>query len=78
MVAVKAWKNEQRHLYHSYMGDFKQELYKHFTPNNTENEARVHPNWLKQTGSVCDYINDYIILILETIDMSDKYSLFYF
>ena len=58
--------------------DFKQELQKYFTPNNTEKEVRVHPHRLKQMGSVYDYINDFIIRILETIDMSDKYSLFYF
>lgn len=58
--------------------DFKQELQKYFTPNNTEKEVRVHPHRLKQMCSVYDYINDFIIRILETIDMSDKYSLFYF
>lgn len=60
------------------MGRFQQELHKHFTPNNTEKEARVHPHQLKQMGSVCDYINDFTILILEITDMSNKYSLFYF
>lgn len=71
-------KGRQKHLHHSYIGRFQQELHKHFTPNNTEKEARVHPHQLKQMGSVCDYINDFTILILEITDMSNKYSLFYF
>lgn len=37
---------------------------------------RLH--WLKQKGSVRDYINDFTTLMLEITDMSDKDSLFYF
>lgn len=52
--------------------NFQHEHQKHFDPSNTVRQ-------LKQTGSICNYINDFIItLMLEITDKSDKDSLFYF
>ena len=58
--------------------EFQRELRKHFAPSNAEKEARARLRRLKQTGSVCDYINDVTTLMVEISDMSDKDSLFYF
>lgn len=49
-----------------------------FALSNTEKEASMCLHWLKQKGSIRDYINDFTTLILEITDMSDKDSLFYF
>ena len=58
--------------------DFKQELRKQFTPSNAEKEARARLRRFKQSGSIWDYINEFITLMLEISYMSDNDSLFYF
>ena len=58
--------------------NFMQELWKQFAPSNVEKKPRAHLRRLKQTGSVCDYINKFTTLILEINDMSNKDSLYYF
>ena len=58
--------------------EFRREFRKHFAPSNVEKEARARLRQLKKMGSVHDYINGFITLMLEISDMFNKDSLFYF
>ena len=58
--------------------DFKQELWKQFTPSNAGKEARACLRRLKQSDSIRDYINEFTTLMLKISNMSDKNSLLYF
>ena len=58
--------------------EFRREFRKHFAPSNVEKEAQARLRRLKKMGSVHDYIYDYITLMLEISDMSNKDSFFYF
>ena len=58
--------------------NFQHELQKYFAPSNTKKEVRARLCQFKQMRSVCDYINQFTILMLKNINMSEKDSLFYF
>lgn len=47
-------------------------------PHNAETEARGKLRWLKQSGRILNYVDEFMTLILEVESLLDKDALFYF
>ena len=58
--------------------DFKKEFKSQFFLINVEEEERGKLRRLKQTGTLRDYVKEFITLLLEVPDISDKDALFLF
>ncbi|KAM2621540.1 hypothetical protein TB2_026279 [Malus domestica] len=58
--------------------EFKKDLMLHFYPQNAKYEAKEKLRWLKQTGSVKDYVNAFVSLLFEVPNMSEEDKLMYF
>ena len=56
----------------------KPELKVHFYPENVDYLARRKLRDLRQTGSMQDYMKQFIIIMLDIRDMTEKDKLFYF
>ncbi|CAL9020144.1 unnamed protein product, partial [Prunus brigantina] len=50
----------------------------HFYPENAKYEAKEKLRWLKQTGSVKDYVTTFTNLLFEVPSMTDEDKLMYF
>nr|GEW99580.1 putative retrotransposon Gag domain, aspartic peptidase domain protein [Tanacetum cinerariifolium] len=57
-----------------FVADFKKQFY----PKNAKNEAKSQLCKLKQSGTIREYIKEFITLVLEIPELSDKDSLLYF
>ncbi|KAM1508653.1 hypothetical protein ACFX10_017925 [Malus domestica] len=58
--------------------EFKKDLMLHFYPQNAKYEAKEKLRWLKQTGSVKDYVNAFVSLLFEVPNMLEEDKLMYF
>ncbi|CAN6571533.1 unnamed protein product [Malus baccata var. baccata] len=58
--------------------EFKKDLMLHFYPQNAKYEAKEKLRWLKQTGSVKDYVNTFVSLLFEVPNMLEEDNLMYF
>ena len=58
--------------------EFKNDLKLHFYPQNAQYEAKEKLRWLKQTGSVNDYVNTFVNLLFEVPNMPEEDNLMYF
>ncbi|CAN6570108.1 unnamed protein product [Malus baccata var. baccata] len=58
--------------------EFKKDLMLHFYPQNAKYEAKEKLRWLKQTGSVKDYVNTFVSLLFEVPNMLEEDKLMYF
>ncbi|KAI5328758.1 hypothetical protein L3X38_028155 [Prunus dulcis] len=58
--------------------DFKKDIMLHFYPENAKYEAKEKLRWLKQTGSVKDYVATFTNLLFEVPSMIDEDKLMYF
>ncbi|KAI5323243.1 hypothetical protein L3X38_032315 [Prunus dulcis] len=58
--------------------DFKKDIILHFYPENAKYEAKEKLRWLKQTGSVKDYVATFTNLLFEVPSMTDEDKLMYF
>ncbi|KAL6269883.1 hypothetical protein ACE6H2_026794 [Prunus campanulata] len=58
--------------------EFKKDIMLHFYPENAKYEAKEKLRWLKQTGSVKDYVATFINLLFEVPSMTDEDKLMYF
>ncbi|KAI5339232.1 hypothetical protein L3X38_018504 [Prunus dulcis] len=57
---------------------FKKDIMLHFYPENAKYEAKEKLRWLKQTGSVKDYVTTFTNLLFEVPSMTDEDKLMYF
>ncbi|KAM2691738.1 hypothetical protein EV2_006100 [Malus domestica] len=58
--------------------EFKKDLMLHFYPQNAKYETKEKLRWLKQTGSVKDYVNAFVSLLFEVPNMLEEDKLMYF
>ncbi|CAN6677113.1 unnamed protein product [Malus baccata var. baccata] len=58
--------------------EFKKDLMLHLYPQNAKYEAKEKLRWLKQTGSVKDYVNTFVSLLFEVPNMLEEDKLMYF
>ena len=58
--------------------EFKQDLKLHFYPQNAQYEAKEKLRWLRQTGSVKEYVDTFVNLLFEVSNMSEEDKLIYF
>ena len=58
--------------------EFKADLKRQFYQENVEDEARGKLRRLTQKGSICDYEEEFLELLLEIPNMGEKDSLFSF
>ncbi|CAN6676628.1 unnamed protein product [Malus baccata var. baccata] len=58
--------------------EFKKDLMLHFYPQNAKYESKEKLRWLKQTGSVKDYVNTFVSLLFEVPNMLEEDKLMYF
>ena len=58
--------------------EFKNDLKLHFYPQNAQYEAKEKLRWLKQTGSIKDYVNAFVNLLFEVPTMPEEDKLMYF
>ncbi|CAL2242257.1 unnamed protein product [Prunus armeniaca] len=58
--------------------EFKKDIMLHFYPLNAKYEAKKKLRWLKQTGSVKNYVATFTNLLLEVPSMTDEDKLMYF
>ncbi|CAL9005149.1 unnamed protein product [Prunus brigantina] len=57
---------------------FKKDIMLHFYPENAKYEAKEKLRWLKQVGSVKDYVTTFTNLLFEVPSMTDEDKLMYF
>ncbi|XP_008230434.1 PREDICTED: uncharacterized protein K02A2.6-like [Prunus mume] len=58
--------------------EFKKDIMLHFYPENAKYEAKEKLRWLKQTGSVKNYVATFTNLLFEVPSMKDEDKLMYF
>ncbi|KAI5343686.1 hypothetical protein L3X38_011562 [Prunus dulcis] len=58
--------------------DFKKDIMLHFYPENAKYEAKEKLRWLKQTGSMKDYVATFTNMLFEVSSMTDEDKLMYF
>ena len=58
--------------------DFKREIMRQFYPEDVAYLARKNMRHLKHTGSICDYIKEFFLLMLEIHNMTEEDLLFNF
>ncbi|KAK3030318.1 hypothetical protein RJ639_039321 [Escallonia herrerae] len=57
---------------------FKNEHKRQFYPESVEDMAMINLRWLRQKGSICEYVKEYSTLMLETLKMSERQRLCFF
>ncbi|KAK3019682.1 hypothetical protein RJ639_004157 [Escallonia herrerae] len=57
---------------------FKRELQRQFYPKSIKDMAMINLRWLRQKGSIREYVKEYSILMLEISEMSERQRLCFF